>query len=290
MLLVGLLGPRRPRPPGAPARNDDGLAEGATSWIGLAAFVAILVHAWLSPDHLEHHDRARSRSRILRSSSCCPGSRGASSIRPSPGVSPARWEPLGQGHAFASRAASRSRSRRRWPVPPTSPRAGRTQRLSGKVKSSPISTVQPRRARLEEQATWRSSTTWPSVATRYRGREPKQERYQARLQRWKVLHSAATRRSWAPRLRSTSRTSSVPSEKVSASEAHCSSRTRRSARTATRGRSSTSRKLSDARAIAQTNPDRDRPARSKLALQRYPDFRARLHANLPRADRQPGSR
>ena len=97
-----LLGPQAaPRPPGAPARHDDGLAEGPRldRAGGLrrdpGARVAL-------PDHLEHHDRqdhARDpdRARAVRD-------RVAHRLSDRPQTCPRLGgEPLGQGHAFASR-------------------------------------------------------------------------------------------------------------------------------------------------------------------------------------------
>jgi hypothetical protein len=61
------------------------------------------------------------------------------------------------------------------------------QRLSGKTNLADLD----RRARdlgIEEQATWEEIKRLADRRDRYEGREPKQERYQRLLQRWKVIH------------------------------------------------------------------------------------------------------
>ena len=158
-----LLGPQAaPRPPGAPARHDDGLAEGPR--LDRAGGVRRDPGARVAlPDHLEHHDRqdhARDpdRAGAVRD-------RVAHRLSDRPQTCPRLGgEPLGQGHAFASGAdpgRDREGAGRR---PPTSSDALADQRLSGKAKHSPISTARPRRSRSRSRRRGRSCNAWPSAA------------------------------------------------------------------------------------------------------------------------------
>ena len=158
-----LLGPQAaPRPPGAPARDDDGLAEGPRlDRAGglrrdLGARVAL-------PDHLEHHDRqdhARDpdRARAVRD-------RVAHRLSDRPQTCPRLGgEPLGQRHAFASRAdpgrdrEGPGRRLRR------APRAGRPASV-GQGQARRSRPPGRRRSRSRSRRRGRSCNAWPSAAT-----------------------------------------------------------------------------------------------------------------------------
>jgi len=156
-------------------------------WIGLAAFVAILVHAWLYPitSSITTGKITLAILIVLVLSGIAwrivyqtvprrvPGSVGNLSVKDTR----SRLEQIQVEIEKALAGASDEL------------RALADQRLSGKGKVN-LAELDRQAATLslDEQATWEELQRLAERRDRYRGREPKQERYHRILQRWKVLH------------------------------------------------------------------------------------------------------
>jgi multisubunit Na+/H+ antiporter MnhB subunit len=236
-------------------------------WIGLAAFVAILVHAWLYPitSSITTGKITLAILIVLVLSGIAwrivyqtvprrvPGSVGNLSVKDTR----SRLEQIQVEIEKALAGASDEL------------RALADQRLSGKGKVKPAELDRQAAAlSLDEQATWEELQRLAERRDRYRGREPKQERYHRILQRWKVLHlplavilGAAIAIHVADVL--------GLKEKVSASEAH---QFPDSVQCANCHTDIVDEWKLAMHAIAQTNPTVI--AQTKLALQKYPDFEA----------------
>ena len=233
-------------------------------WIGLAAFVAILVHAWLYPitSDITTGKITLAILLVLVLSGIAwrivyqtvpkrvPGSVGNLSVKDTR----SRLEQIQVEIEKAMAGASEDLRR------------VAELRLAGKTKQDELD-HQAATLSLQEQATWEELKRLAERRDRYRGREPKQERYHRILQRWKVLHlplavilGAAIAIHVADVL--------GLSEKVSASEAH---EFPDSAQCADCHTDIVNEWKLAMHAIAQTNPTV--VAQTALALQQYPDFR-----------------
>ena len=155
-------------------------------WLGLVATFAIVVHWWLYPINSADHDRqdhARDPGRPRR-----VGHRVAHRLRaPFRAGSPARWATSRSRTPGRAASRSRSRSRRRSPGASDELRRMADELLRGKTK---VAELDGRAATLavQEQASWQELRALAERLERYKGREPKQERYHRMLQGWKLLH------------------------------------------------------------------------------------------------------
>ena len=234
-------------------------------WMGLAALVAILVHAWLYPitSSITTGKITLAILLVLVLSGIAwrvvyqtvprrvPGSVGNLSVKDTR----SRLEQIQVEIEKALAGGSDEL------------RALAEQRLAGNARLDDLD-HQAATLSLEEQATWEGLKRLAQRRDRYRGREPKQERYHRILQRWKVLHlplavilGAAVAIHVADVL--------GLKEKVSASEAHGFPD---SAQCANCHTDIVNQWKLAMHAIAQTNPTVI--AQTELALQKYPDFKA----------------
>jgi cytochrome c553 len=154
-------------------------------WIGLAAFVAILVHAWLYPitSSITTGKITLAILIVLVLSGIAwrivyqtvprrvPGSVGNLSVKDTR----SRLEQI-QVELEKTMAGGSDELRRLTQL-----------RLAGKTKIADLDR-QAGDLAIEEQATWEEVKRLADRRDRYRGRERKQERYQHLLQRWKLLH------------------------------------------------------------------------------------------------------
>ena len=154
-------------------------------WIGLAALIAVLVHAWLYPitSNITTGKITLAILIVLVLSGIAwrimyqtvprrvPGSVGNLSVKDT-------RSRLEQVEVEIEKATAGA---------PDELRDLADLRLAG---STPLSELDRRAASLslEEQATWEEIKRLADRRDRYRGREPRQERYQRLLQRWKVIH------------------------------------------------------------------------------------------------------
>ena len=154
-------------------------------WIGLAAFLAILVHAWLYPitSSITTGKITLAILIVLVLSGIAwrivyqtvprrvPGSVGNLSVKDTR----SRLEQI-QVELEKTMAGGSDELRRLTQL-----------RLAGKTKLAKLDR-QAAALAIEEQATWEEIKRLADRRDRYHGREPKQERYHHLLQRWKLLH------------------------------------------------------------------------------------------------------
>jgi nitrate/TMAO reductase-like tetraheme cytochrome c subunit len=154
-------------------------------WIGLAALLAVLVHAWLYPitSDITTGKITLAILIVLVLSGIAwrivyqtvpkrvPGSVGNLSVKDTR----SRLEQI-QVELEKTMAGGSDELRRLTQL-----------RLEGKTKLADLDR-QAAALAIEEQATWEEVKRLADRRDRYRGREPKQERYHHLLQRWKLLH------------------------------------------------------------------------------------------------------